>query len=46
MMIKKLDVEKENEVSLLKKKIKMLERENKKLLRVLLEVKSLLQQSS
>lgn len=45
-MIKKLDVEKENEVSLLKKKIKMLERENKKLLRVLLEVKSLLQQSS
>ncbi|MDU4545349.1 hypothetical protein [Clostridium sporogenes] len=44
-MIKKLDVEKENEVSLLKKKIKMLERENTKLLKVLLEVKSLLQQS-
>ncbi|EHN15419.1 hypothetical protein [Clostridium sporogenes] len=44
-MIKKLDVERENEVSLLKKKIKMLERENTKLLRVLLEVKSLLQQS-
>ena len=44
-MIKKLDVERENEVSLLKKKIKMIERENTKLLRVLLEVKSLLQQS-
>ncbi|UAL58880.1 hypothetical protein K8O96_12255 [Clostridium sporogenes] len=44
-MIEKLDVEKENEVSLLKKKIKMLERENTKLLRVLLEVKTLLQQS-